>query len=112
MNGCKLGWFRIPHRLHCGVCCEKEREGPEQPRPIDFRQSWPAFFQKESGHRINRAHQSGASATALGQTGSLRKEGVRVCVRARVCVCVCVCASAAIVIKILLLLLNEGRLAA
>ena len=59
MNGCKLGWFRIPHRLRYGVCCEKEREGPEQSWPIGFRQSWPAFFQKESAHRINRAHQSG-----------------------------------------------------
>ena len=129
MNGCKLGWFRIPHRLRCGVCGEKEREGPEQPWPIGFRQSWPAFFQKESAHRINTAHQSGVCRCLRQRRCEEGAEGgggcVCVCVRVCVCVCVwrwlcvcvcvrvCVCAyvrafQAVIVTKTLLLLLNEG----
>lgn len=36
----------------------REGEGPEHTQPIGFGQVWPALFQKESGHRINRARQS------------------------------------------------------
>lgn len=36
----------------------RKGEGPEHTQPIGFGQVWPALFQKESGHRINRARQS------------------------------------------------------
>lgn len=46
-------------RTDFAVGCAMEKKGRVQAGPANrLRQAWPASFQRDSGHRINRARQS------------------------------------------------------